>query len=317
MANIARFLAQISKRNIGLKHVVVAAPHDVATLLAIDLARQELNIEAILVGDRKRILVAAEMSGVNLEHYEVLSVVGDLPIAESSVRLISEGKGHVLMKGIIDTSVLLKQVLKKEYGLRTGSLLSHTALLLPPNEDHYYLLTDAGMNISPSLLEKKKIIENSVQMAHALGNPKPNVAMLCAKEKVYEKMPATLDAEALKKLCAEGEIEGCIVSGPLQLDLAISRESASMKECDDPVAGNVDIFVAPTIEVGNVFGKALKYMGGYAYAGVVLGAKIPVVVVSRSDSEQEKLLSIAMACAGDFGSANQNTKAESELEGAL
>ncbi len=296
MNNVDRFLDQVQEINQKPKRIVVVAPHDEATLRALEDARNALNIKATLVGEEEKIIRAAKDAKVCLEHYELVPAYGDAAITERSVRLISEGKGHVLMKGLIDTSTLLKELLKKEYGLRTGSLLSHIALLLPPKKDCYYLLTDAGMNIAPSVSDKAKIIDNAVKMAHALGNSNPNVALLCAKEKAYDKMPATIDAVHLQELNQSGEISGCTVSGPLQLDLAISSEAAQMKGCKDPVAGNVDVFVAPTIEVGNVFGKALKYMGDYVYAGVVLGAKVPVVVVSRADSEQEKLLSIAMAC---------------------
>lgn len=296
MTNVERFLNQVRQSTLERKRLVVVAPHDEATLLAVEHARKELQIDATLVGEEEKIIAAAEQAGVCLKPFDVVVTYGDLAAADCAVRLIAEGEGHALMKGLIDTSLLLKALLKKEYGLRTGRLLSHVALLLPPNDHSYYLLTDAGMNISPSLDDKQQIIENAVNMAHALGNKNPNVALLCAKEKAYDKMPATLDAVELQARNLAGEISGCIVSGPLQLDLAVSAQAAAMKGCQDPVAGNVDIFVAPTIEAGNVFGKALKYMGGYVYAGVVLGAKIPVVLVSRADSEQEKLLSIAMAC---------------------
>ncbi|MGF1761336.1 bifunctional enoyl-CoA hydratase/phosphate acetyltransferase [Photobacterium sagamiensis] len=296
MTNVERFLNQVRQSSLGTKRLVVVAPHDEATLLAVEHARKEQLIEATLVGEEEKIVAAAEKAGVCLMPYDVVATYGDPAAADCAVRLIADGKGQALMKGLIDTSILLKALLTKEYGLRTGRLFSHVALLLPPQDHGYYLLTDAGMNISPSLHDKQQIIENAVDLAHALGNNNPNVALLCAKEKAYDKMPATLDAVELQARNLAGDITGCTVSGPLQLDLAVSAQAAMMKDCQDPVAGNVDIFVAPTIEVGNVFGKALKYMGGYVYAGVVLGAKIPVVLVSRADSEQEKLLSIAMAC---------------------
>lgn len=296
MNNVDHFLARVREQNTSRKRIVVAAAHDKATILAAELARKELAVDVTLVGELEHMTQAALSAQVSLADYDLVLADGEQDVATTSVKLIADGEGHILMKGLIDTSVLLKQLLRREFGLRTDSLLSHTALLLSPSSEKYYLLTDAGMNIAPCLQGKKKIIENAVGLAHSLGNHNPHVALLCAKEKPYEKMPATLDAAELQQMNLRGEIKGCTVSGPMQLDLAVSKQAAEMKGCKDPVAGNVDIFVAPSIEVGNVFGKALKYMGDYVYAGVVLGAKIPVVVVSRADSEQEKLLSIAMAC---------------------
>lgn len=314
MNNVELFLKKARQSCSGVKHLVVVSPHDVATLLAVDHARKELNIEATLIGEESKIIAAAEQAGVCLMPFKVVIAASDVAAAESAVQLIAAGKGHVLMKGLIDTSILLKALLAKELGLRGERLLSHVALLLPPKEQRYYLLTDAGMNISPSLEAKQQIIENAVQMSHALGNTNPNVALLCAKEKAYDKMPATIDAVELQARNHSGVITGCTVSGPLQLDLALSAKAAAMKDCQDPVAGRVDIFVAPTIEVGNVFGKALKYMANYVYAGVILGAKIPVVVVSRADSEQEKLLSIAMACVCVSSPRDVAKQAERQLE---
>lgn len=312
MNNVKQFLSQVRDQNMGTKRIVVAAAHDKATILAVDLARIELGVDITLVGEFDKVTEAIESAGASLANFDVITAEGDVAIAETSVKIIADGKGHILMKGLIETSTLLKQLLRKEFGLRTESLLSHTALLMSPRDEKYYLLTDAGMNISPSVVEKKKIIDNAVAMAHALGNDNPNVAMLCAKEKPYDKMPATLDAAELQQMNLAGDIKGCTVSGPMQLDLAISKQAAEMKGCTDPVAGNVDIFVAPSIEVGNVFGKALKYMGDYVYAGVVLGAKVPVVVVSRADSEQEKLLSIAMACVCDVEVAEKQSAQEKQ-----
>lgn len=296
MTNVDNFLSLVRLRCQHKRRLVVAAPYDEETLQAVELARQQQLIEAVLVGEVERILSAAQKAGISLVDYQQVTADSDPAVAERAVRLIAEGQGDVLMKGLIDSSVLLKSLLKKEHGLRAGRLLSHTAILLPPQQQHYYLLTDSGVNIAPSLDEKQQIIENAISVAHALGNDDPKVAMLCAKEKAYDKMPATLDAAELQARNQRGEISGCMISGPLQFDLALSREAAVAKGCHDPVAGNVDIFAVPTIEVGNVFGKALKYMAGYTYGGVVLGAKIPVVLVSRADSEQEKMLSIALAC---------------------
>ncbi len=201
-----------------------------------------------------------------------------------------------LMKGLLDTSVILKAVVKRENELRTGKTLSYVGILFNEDKDRYYLTSDGAMLIAPTLEQKKGIVENSVEVAHALGVECPNVAMICAKEKYYEKMPATVDATALQKMNQDGEIKDCVVSGPLQLDNAVDKHAVEVKGVKDPVAGKADILVVSAIEVGNVLLKTAKYLGGWTFGGVVVGAKIPIVVCSRSDGEAAKLVSIAVAC---------------------
>lgn len=283
--------------------LVVAAPHDSSTLLAVKSAIDLGIIDAVMVGNKAIMNNIAKEEDIDISNMEIIDVRGtdqsnELEnIALETVKQITQGNGNILMKGLIDTSILLKAVLKKEYGLRTGKLLSHVGILYKENGDKYYILTDAGMNIHPTLEDKVKLIENSVELAHALGNKNPHVAMLCAKEKAYDKMPATMDAKKLQEMNQNGEITGCVVSGPLQIDNAVSLEASKQKGVEDPVAGNTDIFLVPNIETGNVFGKGLKYLGGFTFAGVVMGAKIPIVLVSRADGASEKLCSIALACA--------------------
>lgn len=277
------------------KTLVVAAPHDSETILAVSKAYMEGIIDVVLVGDISKINSAAKNADKDISNFEILEATSLEEIAHLSVKTIAQGKGDILMKGLIDTSILLKALLTKDYNLRTGRLFSHVGIVY--KDEKCFVLTDAGMNIAPNIKEKKQIIENSIQLANALGLENPKVAMLCAKEKPYKKMPATTDAQALKEMNEKGEIKGCVVSGPLQLDVAISSHAAKIKGIKDNVAGNADILVVPTIEVGNVFGKALKYLGGYSLAGIVTGAKIPVVLVSRADGEDEKTVSIALACA--------------------
>ena len=201
------------------------------------------------------------------------------------------------MKGIVDTSVILKAVLDREIGLRDAPVLSHVALFQVPGFDRLLYVTDAAMNIAPDLEAKKHIIGNAVKVAHALGNPNPIVACLCAVEKVNPKMPATLDAAALVEANRAGSLPGCTVVGPLALDNAVSPEAARHKGIADPCAGHADILLVPNIETGNVFYKALVFLAKAQNAGLIVGAKAPVIVTSRADSEQTKLHSIALALA--------------------
>ncbi|MFA0086262.1 bifunctional enoyl-CoA hydratase/phosphate acetyltransferase [Vibrio sp. 10N.261.51.F12] len=295
MYNKDFFIKQAQK--FGKKQrMVVAAAHDDATLDAANNAFKEGMADVILVGERALINAAAEKANVDLANFEIIEADGLEATAAAAVTAIAEGKGDLLMKGLIDTSILLKEVLKKEHGLRTGNVLSHAGVLFKEGGDSFHVFTDAAMNIAPTLEQKKGIIKNAVQLAHSVGIEEPKVANLCAKEKPYDKMPATMDAAELQKMNQNGEIEGCIVSGPISLDIAISQYAANLKGCTDAVAGQADILMVPNIEVGNVFAKALQYMAGFSMAGVLLGARIPVVLVSRADGEAEKTVSIALAC---------------------
>ncbi len=295
MYNRKYFVDLVKKESTGRKKMVVAAPHDRETIVSITKAYDEGLVSLILVGERIKITEAANQAGKDISGFRIVEAITAEEIANASARIICEEQGDLLMKGLIDTSVLLKAILKKEYNLRTGRLFSHVGVLF--KGDQMYIITDAAMNIAPGLEEKKQIIENAIPLANALGIEKPKIAMLCAKEKPYEKMPATLDAQALKEMNERDEIKNCIISGPMQLDVAVNKHAAEIKGVADPVAGEAQILVAPTIEVANVFAKGLEYLGGYTAAGFIAGAKIPVVLVSRADGENVKMISIALACA--------------------
>lgn len=275
--------------------LVVAAAQDEDVLSAICKAAEEDLIEPILVGDKSEIHQIAEREKLNIKKYEIIDVVDLTEAAKVSVKLVSEGKGDFLMKGLIDTSILLKAVLDKEIGLRTDRLLSHVMIYEVPHYHKLIFLTDGGMNIEPSFEEKVKIAENAIDACKALGNEVVKVAALAAKEKVSEKMPTTVDARKLQELCKEGAFgEGVILEGPLALDLAVSKEAAVVKKFESEIAGDVDILLVPTIEVGNGVGKTLTYLAGAESAGIIMGAKVPVVLVSRADSYEAKLNSIAL-----------------------
>ena len=281
----------------GLKKIAVACPYGDDTLGAVCEAHRRGMVEAVLVGDENRIRSQAEKSGFSLEGVEILHDDDDYRATEKTIRLVSSGEADLLMKGLIKTAVLLKGVLNKEWGLRTGSLLSHLVFFEIGKLGKVISVTDGGMNMYPDLSAKAKIIKNSVKCYHELGIGCPKVAVLAAVESVNPDMPATLDAAALTAMNARGQIGGCIVDGPLALDNAISSEAASIKGVNSSVAGDADILLVPHIEAGNMVGKTAMFIAKCRTAGVVLGARRPIIMTSRFDSMDTKLLSIALGAA--------------------
>ncbi|MDY2795507.1 bifunctional enoyl-CoA hydratase/phosphate acetyltransferase [Peptostreptococcus porci] len=292
------YFVNLAKEKSGgeIQTVAVAAPYDEATLEALRNAVDLGFVKVQLVGEEKVILDAAKNANLNISDMEIVDAQDLADSAQKAVDQVRLGKASLIMKGLIDTSLILKAVVKKENQLRTGKTLSYVGILFNEDKDKYFLTSDGAMLIAPDLEQKKGIIENAVEVAHALGNEEPKVAMICAKEKYYEKMPATVDATELQKMNQNGEIKGCIVSGPLQMDNAVDAHAVEVKGIDDPVAGKADILIVPAIEAGNVLLKTAKYLGGWTFGGVVVGAKVPIVVCSRSDGESAKLVSIAVAC---------------------
>ncbi len=287
-------LMEVAKKGKTMK-LVIAAAQDEDVLGAVCKAAEDGLIVPILVGDQQEIIKLAERDGLNISNYEIINVVDLTETAKTSVKLVSDGKADFLMKGLIDTSILLKAVLDKEIGLRTDRLLSHVMVYETPNYHKLIYLTDGGMNIEPSYEEKVKITENAIDVCRALGNKTIKVAAIAAKEKVNEKMPTTVDARKLQEHAQTGAFgSDVIVEGPLALDLAISEESAVIKKFKSDIAGDTDILLVPTIEVGNGIGKTLTYLAKAESAGIIMGAKVPVVLVSRADSYLAKLYSIAL-----------------------
>lgn len=275
--------------------LAVAAAQDEEVLVAVCNAAELGFVEPILVGAKEGILKLAQEHGLNVSEYKIIDREDLVDAARTAVSLVSSGEADFVMKGILDTSTLLKAVLDKEIGLRTDSQLSHVMVYKAPNYKKLLFLTDGGMNIAPGLEEKKKITRNAVQVAKSLGLETVKVACLAAKEKVDPKMPATVDADELKKLGTAGEFgDGVIVDGPLAFDLAISKEAAEVKKFKSEVAGDADILLVPTIEMGNGIGKTLTYLANAESAGIIMGAKAPVVLVSRADTHEAKLNSIAL-----------------------
>ena len=272
----------------------VAAAEDKEVLQAIKDAVEKDIIEPILIGDENKIKLLSGDIGFNLSGIKIINSNSIEESAKTAVKLVSTKKADFVMKGILDTSILLKSVLNKEYGLRTDSLLSHVMIYELENYHKLLLLTDGGMNISPDYDQKEKILKNSVQAAKALGMDIVKVACLAAKEKVNPKMEATVHGDLLQRACKEGKFgENVIVEGPLAFDLAVSKEASEIKGFKSEVSGDADILLAPTIEVGNGIGKSFTYMANAKSAGIIMGAKAPIVLVSRADSAESKLYSIA------------------------
>jgi phosphate butyryltransferase len=282
-------------RERGSKTLAVAVAQDLAVLTAVRNAKDNGIADAILVGDKDEILEIAASNNIDLDDFEIIDEKDKIEASRKTVELVSSGRAHIVMKGLIDTSVVLKAALDPEIGLRTGNVLSHTAVFEVPGYDRLILVTDAGMNIAPDLDTKRQIIENAVQVAHSLDNEEPKVAVVCAKEKVDKKMPATIDAQKLEEMNKNGVIKGCIVGGPFGLDNAIKEEAAAHKGIVHPVAGKADILLVPTIEAGNILYKSMVFFANSIIAGVIVGAKAPIIINSRADSSLSKLSSIALS----------------------
>jgi phosphate butyryltransferase len=276
------------------KIIAVAAAQDRDVLLSVENARKLAIANAILVGDKAEIIKIAAENDINSNNFTIMDVPDPDEACSVAVDLVRRGKASLPMKGFVDTPAILKAVLNHDRGLRTGSLISHVGVLEVDGFDRLFLVSDSAMTIAPTLEDKVDIINNSVEVAHALGIEVPKVAVLCAVEKVNDKMPATLDAEMLTKMNEEGKISGCMVKGPLALDNAVSLEAARHKGIDHPVAGRADILIAPDIEAGNILNKSMEYFARAEKAGVIMGAKTPIILTSRASSDRSKLHSIAL-----------------------
>ena len=282
------------------KTLVVAAAHDLHTLEAVYAAARELPMKYILVGNREKILSISSGLGIAPEMGAIEDCGGDDECARKSVSLVRDGYGDVLMKGILDSGTLLKAVLDKDMGIRDSGVMSHIATLQVPAYHKLILVTDAGMITDPSLEQKADIVRNAVAFCRLLNLKKPKIAAISASESINKKFPETVDAAELQAMCTRGELGDCLLEGPLSFDIAISSESAKSKGFESVISGNSDILLVPNISVGNVLAKGLLFWGNAKMAGCVVGAKAPIVLVSRIASAEEKLLSIMIClCAGN------------------
>lgn len=293
--NFDELLQQVKQAPRGT--VVIAAAHTASVLDAAILAKREALAESLLVGDKAAILellnkMAPELS----QSFEIIDTGDDLvKAAKTSVAMVREGRANLILKGKTDTSVLLRAVLDKEHGLRKSDVISD--VLAYEHPDGLRLMSDGGINILPELSDKLAIIKNAVTVAHALNNPLPKVALISAVEVVNPKMPATLDAALLAKMNERGQIPGCIVEGPLAFDNAVDAAAAKTKGITSPVGGAADIFIVPNIEAGNIFGKMLTYYCKYRVAHVVMGTMVPILIPSRADDGETKMLCMALGLA--------------------
>ncbi len=279
----------------GPRRIAVACAQDEDVLKSVDMANVAGIANATLVGNQDEIINICNQLDIDYKKYEIINEPDNVEAAKVAAKLVSDKKADILMKGLVDTSVVLKAVLNKELNLRTGNPISHTAVFEIPGYDRLMFVTDAAMNISPDATTKAAIIKNVVKLANALEIECPKVGVVCAKEKVDEKMPATLDAQILVDMNKNGEIEGCIVGGPFALDNAVSEEAAHHKGIKDPIAGKCDVLLMPDIEAGNILYKSISYFSESKIAGIILGASKPIVLTSRADSEETKMYSIALA----------------------
>ena len=290
--------------------LAVAAAQDGDVLRAVDNAHRRGIVDAILVGNKSEICRIADKEQIDLTHYSIVHEADRAEACRRAVDLVAQGQAELPMKGFVDTSVFLKAVLRKDGGLACGRLISHVGLLAVKGYKRMFLVTDSAMNIAPTLAEKAAIIRNAVMVARALGNDCPRVAALCAVEKPDPKMPATLDAAALTEMNRRGEIAGCMVYGPLAMDNAVSPQAAKHKGIDNPVAPHADILLAPDIEAGNILNKSMEYFAAAEKAGIIMGARVPVVLTSRASPDAAKMHSIALAV---LTAAGMKTDGDTEL----
>lgn len=283
----------------GPQKIAVAAPEDKEILLALSEAARERIIQGILVGDSDKIQNLSKDGKIDVQDFEVVDEKDGFKASLMCCQLVNEKKAALMMKGLVGTAAFLKAILDKEKGLTTGKLLSHLAVFEIASYPRLLMLTDVAINIAPDLLEKAQIIQNAVDMAHCLGMERPYVACIAAIEKINpDKMPSTVDAAALSMMAKRGQIRGAVVDGPFGFDNAVSVEAARIKGVKSEIAGKADILLVPYIESGNVIYKTLTELARAKCAAIVLGARVPVVLTSRADSYETKLLSTALGVAG-------------------
>jgi phosphate butyryltransferase len=290
--NFAQLMELAQER--GPKTIAVAAAAQETVLLAVHESESRGIADVILIGDQPEIERIGQANRVDLGRLEIIHEPDPIQAARQTMCLINEGRVQIAMKGAIQTADFLRAVLDRKIGLRAGRLLSHVAAFDIPGLDRLLLISDAGVVVAPTLEQKADIVRNAVDVAHRLGILQPKVALLAATEMVNPKIPATVDAAALSKMADRRQIVGGIVDGPLTLDNAISQTSAAIKGVESPVAGQADILIAPDIEAGNILAKGIIYFAQAYMAGIIVGARAPIILSSRSDTHEAKLIAIAM-----------------------
>jgi phosphate butyryltransferase len=282
-------------RRMGPVRVAVAAAHDPEVLKAIDRAQREGMVEATLVGDWPAIEAYGAQTGVRLGATSIVHQADPQLAARHVVDMARRGEAESVIKGQVKTTELLRAALNRDVGIRGQSLLSHVAVFELPGMERLVYLSDSGVVVYPDVYQKLEIINNVVGVARLFGVEEPKVAILAASETVHPKIPASIDALALAKMAEQGWVEGAKVDGPLGLELAISPQAASAEESDSPIAGLADVLIVPNVEAGNIVAKGLMYFAHARMAGLVVGARVPIVISSRADTAETRYLSLAMA----------------------
>ena len=282
-------------KNLKPVPTAVAHPCEASALSgAVEAAKLGL-ILPILIGPRDKIAATAKSAGIELNGFQIVDAPNSHAAAQKAVELVREARAELLMKGSLHTDELMTAVVARDGGLRTGRRISHVFVMDVPTYHKVFLVTDGAINISPTLEDKVDICQNAIDIVHSLGIKKPKVAILAAVETVTSKMPATIDAAALCKMADRGQIKGAILDGPLAFDNAISKEAARTKGIHSDVAGDPDILLTPDLESGNMLAKQLSFLAKADSAGLVLGARVPIILTSRADSVRSRIASCAVA----------------------
>jgi len=290
----------------------VAHPCDESSLRGAVEAAEIGIIRPLLVGPRSKIEEIAKAAGLNIAPYEIIDTEHSHASADMAVQLAREGRAELLMKGSLHTDELMAAIVRSGTGLRTERRISHCFIMDVPSLDRTIIITDAAINIFPTMEDKMHIIQNAIDLAHSLGIEKPKVAILSAMETINPKLQSTIEAGALCKMADRGQITGAILDGPLALDNAIDLDAARIKKIESPVAGKADILVVPDLEAGNMLAKSLSFMADADAAGIVLGARVPVILTSRADSVLTRLASCAVAA---LVAANRRNRAGRAVTG--
>jgi phosphate acetyltransferase len=287
-------LIKTAQKHAPLK-VAVAHPCDRVSLESVVEAARLRLIEPILVGPEQRIRATAAEHGLAIDSFEIVDAGYSQEAAAKAVELVRAGRAEALMKGSLHTDELMAAVVKRDTGLRTARRISHCFVMDVPGHPQPLIITDAAINIAPDLKGKVDITQNAIDLAHALGQEDVRVAILSAMESVNPDVPSTLEAAALCKMADRGQITGAVLDGPLALDNAISPDAAAIKKISSPVAGQANVLVVPDLEAGNMLAKSLSFLADADAAGIVLGAKVPIILTSRADDEAARLASCAIA----------------------
>jgi len=291
LLELARLIAQVK----GPKKVAVAAAEEAHVIEAVNEARIEGLVHPVLFGNPERIRRIASELGIRAQNLDIRSAKNPAEAAELATQMVSSGEADILMKGMVHSSEFLRAALNRDWGLRAGRLLSHVLVYEAKGFDRIFMMSDGAMNINPDLKAKIQIVENAVTLAHIFGIDPPKVALLAAVEVVNPDMDTAVEDAIIAKMADRGQIKGAIIDGPLALDNAVSEEAARIKGIKSPVAGKADILIVDNIDVGNVFYKSLIYFAKVRGAGIIMGAKAPMVLTSRADPEEVKFLSLASA----------------------